>query len=195
MRGFIDSPSFLEVRLILEWSTGSPTPLLDVVPARIWPAIDTELLNLKHPGTPSRREDGSNRHEIVVARRAARKARAGHPTAQSGPDLRRDCDANRLEPHRRVRHLQTPRRGWCEGLARRAQRAQERRRPAAGCGAGGRGAQAHRGQDAGSAQDGLRAVDAGGRSRSSSSSALVFACRYARWGCTWRAGASRRKSR
>ena len=42
---------------------------------RIWAAstgtIDAELVNLKYPGAPSCREDGSNRHEIVVARRAA----------------------------------------------------------------------------------------------------------------------------
>jgi hypothetical protein len=109
--------------------------------------IDSAVFNLNYSIAPSSYGDGSNRHEIAVARCAARKARASHSTAQGGPDVRRDCGADGIEPHRRVRHLQAPRGGGCEGLARRAQWTQDRRRSAAGRSAGGDGAQAHHRQD------------------------------------------------
>jgi hypothetical protein len=86
-----------------------PTPQ---PPAANEPIIDSEVFNLNYSTAASSDGDGSNRHEIAVARCAARKARAGHSTAQDGPDLRADCGADRAEPHWRVQHLQAPRSGW-----------------------------------------------------------------------------------
>jgi transposase len=60
-----------------EWVAGQ-------VSSRQPAVIDPEAFNLIYLTASSSDGDGSNRHEIAVARCAARKTRAGHSTAQRG---------------------------------------------------------------------------------------------------------------
>jgi hypothetical protein len=71
--------------------------------------IDPAFVLLKVSGAPSCGGDASHRHEKLVARSAAREARASDPVAQGRSYLRPDRRADRAQPHGRVRHLQASR--------------------------------------------------------------------------------------
>jgi RHS repeat-associated protein len=71
--------------------------------------IDPAFVLLKVAGAPSCGGDASHRHEKLVARSAAREARASDPVAQGRSYLRPDRRADRAQPHGRVRHLQASR--------------------------------------------------------------------------------------